>query len=454
MEWLPQAGLQLIHQADCSRSRLQMWPVRLLVHFYIDSQVSSVTNPIQKLINLKVTKWLAQNCQKWNSLDSSKCSSWNSNYYLSNGYWSNEATSTINILSIITNSIIAGTVALAILTNSFNSASFASVWAIINQLQLFLLLILTRVYLPLDIINFIIGSKIAMFPYDYIPFKKLSYSSSINDIFDSDQNDETLAKVGVVSASSFVNNYSLFSSFLSVALLNLCVLVVMLLVNKREIKGKWEKPFKVFKWLVQKVYYILTFGYYIRTVIESYQFLLISSVSEINIFNVNSSSHMSSLVVAFLILIVWIIFAIFSLILVSASIPKTNNEHNKFSELYAGLRNTTWARVYLTFQLMRRILFVVLLITLAQVSSSAITWTISSLQIIYLIMLLILRPFEGLKDNIVEIINEVFFSYFFCWLLHFNSEDAWSSTTTDIYLALLWSNNFIVFCIVLSNRTF
>ena len=195
------------------------------------------------------------------SLDSSKCSSWNSNYYLSNGYWSNEATSTINILSIITNSIIAGTVALAILTNSFNSASFASVWAIINQLQLFLLLILTRVYLPLDIINFIIGSKIAMFPYDYIPFKKLSYSSSINDIFDSDQNDETLAKVGVVSASSFVNNYSLFSSFLSVALLNLCVLVVMLLVNKREIKGKWEKPFKVFKWLVQKVYYILTFGY-------------------------------------------------------------------------------------------------------------------------------------------------------------------------------------------------
>ena len=117
----------------------------------------------------------------------------------------------------------------------------------------------------------------------------------------------------------------------------------------------------------------------------------------------------------------------------SSSIPKANNKHNKFGELYAGLRNTTWARVYLTFQLMRRILFVVLLITLAQVSSSAITWTISSLQIIYLIMLLILRPFEGLNDNIIEIINEVFFSYFLCWLLHFNSEDIWSSTTTDIY---------------------
>ena len=229
--------------------------------FYINSQISSVTNPVQKLINLKVTKWLAQNCQKWTSLDSSKCSNWNSNYYLSNGYWSNEATSTINILSIITNSIIAGTVALAILTNSINSASFASVWAIINQLQLFLLLILTRVYLPLDIINFIIGSKIAMFPYDYIPFKKLSYSSSINDIFDSDQNDETLAKVGVVSASSFVNNYSLLSSFLSVVLLHFCAFVAMLLVNKREIEGKWAKPFNVLKWLILKVYYIFTFGY-------------------------------------------------------------------------------------------------------------------------------------------------------------------------------------------------
>ena len=67
--------------------------------FYINSQISSVTNPVQKLINLKVTKWLAQNCQKWTSLDSSKCSSWNSNYYLSNRYWSNEATSTIKTLS-------------------------------------------------------------------------------------------------------------------------------------------------------------------------------------------------------------------------------------------------------------------------------------------------------------------------------------------------------------------
>ena len=49
--------------------------------FYINSQISSVTDPVQKLINLKVTKWLAQNCQKWTTTDSSKCNSWNSNYY-------------------------------------------------------------------------------------------------------------------------------------------------------------------------------------------------------------------------------------------------------------------------------------------------------------------------------------------------------------------------------------
>ena len=42
--------------------------------FYINSQISSVTNPVQKLINLKVTKWLAQNCKKWTKLNKK---SWN-----------------------------------------------------------------------------------------------------------------------------------------------------------------------------------------------------------------------------------------------------------------------------------------------------------------------------------------------------------------------------------------
>ena len=402
--------------------------------FFIDSQVSSVTNPIQKLINLKVTKWLAQNCQKWNSLDSSKCNSWNSYYYLSNGYWGNEVKSTIKTLSITTNSIIAGATIIVILASTVHSASFSSLWAIINQLQLFLLLILTRVYLPLDVINFIIGSKIAMFPYDYIPFKKSSYSGSINDLFDSEQNDEILSKIGLESASSFVNNYSLFSSLLSAVLLHLSVIVANILLNKWEVKGKWAKPFKALKWLTQKVFTILTFGYYIRTVIESYQFLLVSSVSEINSFNVKSSSHISSLVVAFLILIVWIVFAVIAFVLASASNPKSNNEHNKLGELYAGLKNTVWARFYLALQLLRRIIFVSLLITLAPISSIAIVWAISCLQIVYLIVLIILRPFEELKDNLIEIINEVFFNYFACWLTHFNSESVWSSTTTDIYI--------------------
>ena len=289
-------------------------------------------------------------------------------------------------------------------------------------------------YLPLDVINFIIGSKIAMFPYDYIPFKKSSYSESINDLFDSEQNDEILSKIGLDSASSFVNNYSLLSSLLSAVLFHLFVFVAMLLLNKWEVEGKWAKPFKALRWLTQKLFTILTFGYYIRTVIESYQFLLIWSVSEINSFNVKSSSHISSLVVAFLFLIVWLVFAVIAFVLSSAPSPKSNNEHNKLSELYAGLKITVWTRFYLELQLLRRIIFVSLLITLAPISSIAIAWAISCLQIVYLIVLIILRPFEELKDNLIEIINEVFFSYFSCWLIHFNSESVWSSTTTDIYI--------------------
>ena len=268
--------------------------------FYINAQVSSVTNPIQKLITIKVTPWSAKNCQKWTVEDSTKWSSCNTNYYLTSGSCSNEATSTIKAMSTTTNSLIGGTAALVILSSTIHSASFASLWAIINQLQMFLLILLTRAYLPLDIVNFIVGSKIAMSPYDYIPFKKSSYSYSVNDLFDFDQNDEILSKIGLDSGSSFVNNYSFLSSLLSMILFHLQVFIFMFLLSKCEVEGKWAKPFKGLKWLVEKIFTILTFGYYIRTMVETYQVLLISTISEINIFNVKSTVHISSLISAFI----------------------------------------------------------------------------------------------------------------------------------------------------------
>ena len=356
---------------------------------------------------------------------------------LTSGSCSNEATSSVKALSTTTNSLIGGTAALVILSSTINSSSFASLWAIINQLQMFLLILLTRAYLPLDIINFIIGSKITMSLYDCISFKKTSYSYPINDLFDFDQEDELLSKIGLNSGSTFVNNYSLLNSLMLMILFHLVVFAITLWINKCNVEGRWAKLFNGIKLIVNKAFTTLTFGYYIRTVIETYQFMLISSISEINNHNTNSAEHTSSLVFAFLVLIVWIACLGWSFFLVFVSSPKVGNEHNKMGEFFTGLKHGIWSRFYTFIFLTRRLIFIALLITLSQKSSLVITWVVSFLQLAYLIVISVIRPFEQIKDNLIEIINEVFFLYFICWLIPFNSEKDWNGSKTDTYYSFI-----------------
>ena len=405
--------------------------------FYINAQVSSATNTIQKLITINVAKWSSQNCKTWTVEDSTKWSSCNTNYYLTSGSCSNEATSNVKALSTTTNSLIGGTAALVLLSSTINSSSFASLWAIMNQLQMFLLILLTRAYLPLDIINFIIGSKITMSLYDCISFKKTSYSHPIIDLFDFDQEDEVLSKIGLNSGSTFVNNYSLLNSLILMVLFHLVVFAFTFWLNKCNVEGKWAKPFNGIKWIVNKAFTILTFGYYIRTMIETYQFMLISSISEINNNNTNSTEHTSSLAFAFLILIVWISYLGCSFFLVFVSTPKVDNKHNKLGEFFDGLKHGIWARLYTFIFLTRRLIFIALLITLAQKCSLVIIWVISFLQLTYFVVISLIRPFEQIKDNLIEIINEVFFLYFICWLIPFKSEKDWNESKTDTYYSFI-----------------
>ena len=53
--------------------------------FYIDSTVSGMSGPIQKIINLTVNKCTASNCQKCSVTNSTVCTSCNSGYNINSG---------------------------------------------------------------------------------------------------------------------------------------------------------------------------------------------------------------------------------------------------------------------------------------------------------------------------------------------------------------------------------
>ena len=58
------------------------------IEFYVNSIITGITNPVQKLINLKILNWLAQNCQRCTNSDAQKWDLWDSGYSLSSYSWS------------------------------------------------------------------------------------------------------------------------------------------------------------------------------------------------------------------------------------------------------------------------------------------------------------------------------------------------------------------------------
>ena len=117
--------------------------------FYIDSTISGISGPVQKIINIAVNKSIvgnyqncaASNCQKCSSADSIVCTSCNSGYNLNYGSCildvsESETSGTAKSLSTSSQAVI-GTIALLSIGLSLtNLSSMASLWSVINQMQI------------------------------------------------------------------------------------------------------------------------------------------------------------------------------------------------------------------------------------------------------------------------------------------------------------------------------
>ena len=120
----------------------------------------------------------------------------------------------------------------------------------------------------------------------------------------------------------------------------------------------------LFLWTTIKLLNILTFGYYIRTLLKSYQFILLSSISEIYNSDSTSTSKTISLSTAFMIIILLILWFTFVLFLSLQNIQIGEVNTSKFREFFHGLKSQKKSRFYTVLWMTRRVLFIISLITL------------------------------------------------------------------------------------------
>ena len=124
---------------------------------------------------------------------------------------------TVRIFSVTTESIIAQSIVgavmvVSVITSMLNVSSGSNFWLLINEIQLFFLLLLTRAYIPDDVKLVITGFKFALNPPFYLSLNTMSAYNTIIGDFNFELSNFSLSYVGVSSDSSVYNTAPFFVS--------------------------------------------------------------------------------------------------------------------------------------------------------------------------------------------------------------------------------------------------
>ena len=378
--------------------------------FYVNAMITGLTLQTQKQIKLTVKDWSTQDLQ------------------------------TAKTLRITAQSIVGVVMIVSVITSILNVSSSSNFWLLIDEVQLFFLLLLTRAYIPDDVKLVITGLKFALNPPFYYSFNTMSAFNTVIDNFNFELSNNSLSYVGVSSDSSVYNTAPFFVSISIVIVCHLMIIIFMKLLAKCKTDWKWGWLVKIMIRITEKIYNLLSFSYYIRAVLLINQYLLICSMYEIYSFNSSQPFRVVSFVFAIMILISWVSILALAIYLSMSAYTVNEGKHNKLGEFFNGLKMHRKFKFYMCMLILRRTIFVVLLVTWISLSSRLLIGLLVLLQLIYLVYVCYLRPFRELKDNLTEIMNEAYFLLLLSSLVYLNEERYWSSTVTSIYMWGVCSN--------------
>ena len=168
-------------------------------------------------------------------------------------------------------------------------------------------MLLIRVYIPEEVQIEITGSSFALNYPNYLSFKSINYYNNIFENFNYGLSNQLFSSVGIKSDSTIYNTYSFFTLLILMAIFHISIYFLLLVLSKCRADWKWFRLIKIFKWAVNKLLIIMTFGYYIRTILEMIQYLLISTIYEIYEFHTAESLQIVSLLFSFLVLLLIVV---------------------------------------------------------------------------------------------------------------------------------------------------
>ena len=330
-----------------------------------------------------------------------------------------------------------------------NSTSMWSFWSIVGQMQMLILVFLSRSVTSVDVRKLLSTSNFTLniYHYIYIPrikFYDLAFSSVKFELTTSSLNDVLLD-----SDSWIYNLYPVMTCIFVIALLHLGMLFVGKQIMKINSNGKCSGFIKIVKWTLWKLHRIMTLGFYIRNAFLMCEFILICTIYEIFENNGYGSYRVISLIFAYCVVLLYIAFTIFVCYLAFSSYKEEHQSHSMLNEFFWGLKKSKIYKLYMVAFIVRRALYTLFFVGLTSLSSEVVVGIITVIQFYYLIYIIIFRPFEEKVVNVIEILNEATLLLLIFLLNFFPQNNNWTNNQTNVYMAFIVINFIITFLLVL-----
>jgi hypothetical protein len=319
---------------------------------------------------------------------------------------------------------IGGGVAAGTVSSIFSSSSSQGAWSSINQFQLYLLLPLVGAHIHADVLAFLEGFNFSMISFSFIDLASMPGISSVLALLPESSNSAYMQSIGLEYESTLRNIAGMLLLLVGLVILHAGVVTPLQMQAKKYNEGHRFK-----RWM-GLVFLFFTFTVYIRVVLESYLLVCLSCVLEFWKLGPNEAIA----VFAFLVVFTVSFFVLWNY----EGRPQTEVGDSYFKELFSGLKPTRAARLYFSTFILRRFLSVFIIVPGELMSLFTRIVLFAGVHSGVFVFTFAVRPFQGVKDNIIEAINDLSFWGLSCILVHFNSKDAWDDTSanTVIYFML------------------
>ena len=339
-------------------------------------------------------------------------------------------------LSLLITEIILNTISMIV-----SSYSVSSIFGFVNEVQLILLLPMLPYFMPQFIQDFIAKLNYCMFSFSFLYNYISLHLFNVEFQMTYEQQSYYIDLMDIKSGSSLINIQGNLLTLLQIIWCHIVILIIHYFIWKKQNLPwylKWIRTFKNF----------MTFGIYIQYATSSVLLVWLISSTEIQRFDHSTTTYTISLSFAFIIQFMVFSYFLFTIYKWYQWRDVENFRAIKYTkQLFDSIKESNISRTFIIKYLFQRILFWLMAALWNPSNTYPKIGVYSLIQLIFFLYTVILRPFNNIKDNLLEIVNEVHYVVLTSSLLFLNYESRWSQVKEIVYLAIIFSNNIIV-CII------